>query len=60
VKTLLIWGEQDHEVPLRIAEEMKRIIRFSELKVIENAGHNTYLDKPDLFFGYVKKYISNI
>lgn len=57
VPTLLIWGRNDNQVPLQIAQEMNRLISNSELKVIENSGHNVYLEKPDLFFGYVKNYL---
>ena len=59
-KTLLLWGENDSDVPLRIAREMNDLISNSELEIIENAGHNSFLDKPNLFYGYVTKYISNL
>lgn len=60
IPTLLIWGENDQDVPLRIAREINSLIKDSELKVIENAGHNTFMEKPNLFYGYVTKYISNL
>lgn len=58
--TLLLWGENDTQVPLKIAQKMKMLIKNSELKIIENTGHNCFIEKPDLFFGYVKNYISNL
>jgi len=58
--TLLIWGEDDTQVPLHIAKEMNKLIKKSELKVIENTGHNSYLENPNLFYGYVKNFISNL
>lgn len=57
--TLLIWGKNDDQVPVRIAEEIQHLIENSKLKIIEGSGHNTYLEKPDLFYGYVKNFISN-
>ncbi len=60
VPTLLVWGKHDQEVPLRIAEEMQHLIKSSKLTVIENAGHNLHLEKPDLFYGIVKKFIESI
>jgi len=60
VPVLLIWGENDKDVPLRIAKEIDRLIKNSELKIIENAGHNTFLDNPNLFYGYAQKFISNL
>jgi pimeloyl-ACP methyl ester carboxylesterase len=58
--TLLIWGENDENVPLRIAREMNSLIKNSDLKIIENAGHNSYFDSPNLFYGYIANFISNI
>lgn len=58
--TLLIWGEHDEDAPLRLEYEINSLIKNSELKVIENAGHNVFLDKPVLFYGYVQNYIKNI
>jgi pimeloyl-ACP methyl ester carboxylesterase len=60
IPTLLIWGENDNDAPLRLAHEINSLIKESELKIIENAGHNTFLDKPNLFYAYVTKYISNL
>jgi len=60
VPTLLIWGENDDQAPLRIAEEMSYLIPNSELKIIEKAGHNAFLEKPNLFFGWANEFIKNI
>lgn len=60
VPTLLIWGKNDDQVPVRIAEEIHHLIENSKLKIIEDSGHNTYLEKSDLFYGYVKNFISNL
>lgn len=60
VPTLLIWGINDTEVPLHIPNEMTAKIKGSELKIIDNAGHNSFIDNPDLFTGYVKKFIEKI
>lgn len=60
VPTLLIWGVNDLEVPLHIPNEMTAKIKLSDLKIIDNAGHNSFIDNPDLFVGYVKKFIKKI
>lgn len=60
IPTLLIWGEHDNDAPLNLAYEINTLINDSELKVIENAGHNTFLDKPNLFYAYAAKYISTL
>ena len=48
-KTFLIWGEEDTETPLSEAEKMHRLISDSELTVLKNAGHFSYLDAPQEF-----------
>src|SRR5262245_27665750 len=42
--TLLVWGEQDRDVPLAAAQIMMRLIPAAQLVVFENAGHFAYLD----------------
>ena len=59
VPTLLIWGENDQEVPLSIGKEMKDLIPRSELTVISQGGHNTFLEQSLLFYGTVKRFIEN-
>lgn len=60
VPTLLLWGEQDASVPLRIAEEMRGLIPGSTLTVIPNAGHNAHLENPVLFTGIVARYLETL
>ncbi|HSF33873.1 MAG TPA: alpha/beta fold hydrolase [Candidatus Tectomicrobia bacterium] len=47
--TLLVWGEQDRDVPLAAARVMVRSIAGAQLVVFENAGHFAYLDHFDRF-----------
>jgi pimeloyl-ACP methyl ester carboxylesterase len=47
--TLLVWGEQDRDVPLPAAQIMARLIPGAQLVVFENAGHFAYLDQFDRF-----------
>lgn len=60
VPTLIVWGDKDNEVPLAIGQEMHQLIGKSELKIIEGTGHNSYFEKPELFFGYVKDFVSHL
>jgi len=57
---LLVWGDRDTEVPLSIAKEMNGLISGSQLIIIENAGHNSHLDQPDLFYGTIKKFTDGL
>lgn len=47
--TLLVWGEQDRDVPLPAAQVMARLIPGAQLVVFENSGHFAYLDQFDRF-----------
>lgn len=56
--TLLIWGENDKDVPLAYAKIMEKEIKDAGLVILKDAGHFSYLDRfPDFclivskFFG---------
>lgn len=44
--TLLIWGENDEDTPLKDAKIMEKNIKNSGLCILKDAGHFSYLDKP--------------
>ncbi|MDR1940446.1 MAG: alpha/beta hydrolase [Clostridiales bacterium] len=46
---LLVWGKNDSETPLYMAEIMKKNISDSALIVFENCGHFCYLEEPYRF-----------
>jgi pimeloyl-ACP methyl ester carboxylesterase len=41
---LMIWGENDQEVPVTVAEQMKNELKDAKLVVVLGAGHFVYLD----------------
>ena len=44
---LLIWGTEDHTVPLKYSDSIKAILQVRFLQVAD-AGHLPYLEKPEL------------
>lgn len=60
VPTLIVWGRNDTEVPLKIAHEMNNLITGSKLIVMDGVGHNAHLENPDLFYGVIKNFIENL
>lgn len=60
VPTLLVWGEYDEDVPLRIAREINFLIPNSRLEVIEKVGHNSWMENLYLFYGITKNFIKSI
>jgi pimeloyl-ACP methyl ester carboxylesterase len=60
VPALLLWGENDTEVPIAIAKEAHALIRGSQLIIMQDAGHNAHLDNSNLFYGIIKKFIDDL
>jgi pimeloyl-ACP methyl ester carboxylesterase len=59
VETLLLWGNDDTEAPLRLAHEIHTLIPHNQLEIIDNAGHNLHTNNPNIFYGKLKKFISS-
>ena len=56
--TLLIWGADDAETPVAMAQQMERLIPDAGLVVLEGAGHYSYLDQPARFARIVGHFIA--
>jgi pimeloyl-ACP methyl ester carboxylesterase len=54
--TLLIWGDEDHAVPVAHAEAMKSLIPDAGLVVFEGAGHFAYLDETERFCRVIRHF----
>jgi pimeloyl-ACP methyl ester carboxylesterase len=60
VPTLMLWGKDDRDVPLRMAYEAQRLIPKNKLVIMDNVGHNAHLENGNLFYGTVKNFIENL
>ena len=58
--TLLIWGENDKDVPLYYAKIMEKEIKDVGLVILKGAGHFSYLDRFPDFCLIVSKFFGNI
>lgn len=47
VPTLIIWGKDDGETPMYMAKRLNKLIKDSGLVSLENAGHFSFLDRPE-------------
>ena len=56
--TLLLWGENDPDVPLRDGEELKERIPNSRLIVFRECGHHPQEEYPEAFTEAVLKFCS--
>lgn len=47
-KTLIVWGDKDDATPVKDGYKMNKLIKNSELIVLQGLTHFTYLEKPNL------------
>ncbi len=55
--SLMIYGENDTDTPVRFGKIMEREIRDSGLVVLEDAGHFSYLDQFPRYISIVKVFL---
>ncbi|HSW37502.1 MAG TPA: alpha/beta hydrolase [Candidatus Saccharimonadales bacterium] len=55
--TLLIYGDQDQAVPLQDGQIYHRLIKGSELKVVEGAGHFAHHDQPEVVAKAIEEFL---
>lgn len=57
--TLLIWGTEDKDTPLWMAEKMEKEIADSGLIKFDGAGHYAYLDRFEEFIVIVRHFLGS-
>ena len=57
IPTLIIWGENDKEVPISSAKKFRELIKNSHIRVVWGAGHHPHLEKPDKFLALLNEYL---
>ncbi len=57
VPTLIVWGENDKEVPLTSAKKLKSLISSSTLRIVWRTGHHLHLEKPEKFLEIIYEFI---
>jgi pimeloyl-ACP methyl ester carboxylesterase len=57
--TTIIWGTEDHVIPLSYGEALKAGIKGSELIIIDGSGHTPHIDKPEEFSEIINKKLQN-
>jgi pimeloyl-ACP methyl ester carboxylesterase len=55
--TLLIWGDVDTETPLRYGQIFEQIIPDAGLVIVEGAGHDAHLQRPDFFVRVIRVFL---
>ena len=59
IPTLIVWGAQDTETPLRIGQAMHRLLPSSELKVFPYGGHFVHLEELPEFCHLVRDFVGH-
>ena len=49
IPTLLVWGADDHIVPVEVGERLERQMPAATLVIIPGAGHQPMWERPDAF-----------
>lgn len=57
IPTLIIWGDKDNEVTTNSAKKFKSLIANSTLRIVWNAGHDPFLEKPDKFLEILREFL---
>ncbi len=56
--TLILTGEQDRAIPPWQQSKMAEILPNSRLIMVPECGHMTYMERPDLFWPALRKFLS--
>jgi pimeloyl-ACP methyl ester carboxylesterase len=57
VPTLIIWGQQDRIVPAICGHQYQRLLPNAELRLLDNCGHQPYLEQPEAFSGLLLDFL---
>jgi pimeloyl-ACP methyl ester carboxylesterase len=58
--TLIIWGENDAQMPLKMAQRLHHDIPESRLVIIPGAGHLVLFDAPDDVAGATRDFVGRV
>lgn len=58
--TLLVWGREDGVTPLFVGEKFNKLIKSSELVIVNECGHAPMMEKPEEFNLILSKFLSTL
>lgn len=58
--TLILWGDKDDEVPISDAYLIGNLIKNSSIKIIKNAGHFPFMEKPQKIASLIDEFAGRI
>jgi pimeloyl-ACP methyl ester carboxylesterase len=57
IPTLIVWGENDPVLPLKISKILKRMMVNSRIRVVWGAKHDPHLEKPSTFDQIIAEFL---
>ncbi|MBO0960428.1 alpha/beta hydrolase [Neobacillus sp. MM2021_6] len=54
---LLLWGDHDKSMPLKVGEQLNKDLSNSELIILKESGHALPEERPNEVFEYIKNFI---
>ncbi len=58
IPVLLMWGREDAVIPFLNNELVRRAIKQTEFYPVENTGHNSQYEAPDIILGHLLKFLA--
>lgn len=59
VRSLVVWGGQDHIFPLSLGKGLANKLPDAEMLVIEGADHACYLEEPEAFHAALVRFVGS-
>jgi pimeloyl-ACP methyl ester carboxylesterase len=56
-ETLILWGEEDHFIPVRLGERLARAIPNARLEVLRNANHASNEQMPEVVADKIQAFV---
>ena len=60
IPTLLLYGELDQRSPLKVANDLLRLIPLAKLAIIPQAGHLANAEAPEEFNRHVRRFLRSV
>jgi len=60
IPALIVWGRHDKAIPLKLGQEMHRILKGSRLETFEDSGHEPHDEEPEKFNRVVLDFLTEM
>jgi len=57
IPTCIVWGRQDHIIPVECGERYRQAIPGAELAVLDNCGHMPQVEQPEAFVRLARQFL---